>query len=232
MRRVFLFCTALLAFLAAGPGSTQDPAQEPLVVRYIRYRDTVPVGSPNTLVGLATSGTPENTREITVFVPPRAPDSLCINLISDNGNVKAGFSQRRPRYPGPHPITLPASLADSLREFGTPRIALLAHLSRTCSDDRRELIVPVGWGAGSSPHRLRLLLNPYTVARAEVTTSEAYPPAPCTRLRLARQLAYDYACEVDVSNFTGYRTLTVTRVPLTGPYRFSPVAIWVPDVRR
>lgn len=230
MRRPFLSCTILLAFLAAGPGSTQDPVpQEPLVVRYIHYRDTVPVGSPNVLVGMATSGASANTREITVFIPPRAPDSLCIDLISDNGNIYAGFSQQRPRYAGRHSISLPERLADSLRAFGPARLALLAHLSRNCSDDLRELIVPAGWGTGSSPHQLRLLLNPYTVFYVDVRTRDADPPSRCTRLRHARQLAYDYVCEVDVSAFTGYRTLTVIRALRTGGYRFLVVPIWVPD---
>lgn len=232
MRRACLLCTALLAFIAAAPGSTQDPAiQDPLVVRYVHYQDTVPVGSPNVLVGLAASGAraSADTRRITVFVPPSGPDSLCIELISDNGRVGAGFSQRRPPHAGRHLITLPDELADHVRAYGPARLALLVQLSRNCEDDARELIVPAAWGTGGSPHQLRLLLNPQRVVRVSVTKDDAEPPSACTRLGDARQLTYDYACAVDVSNFIGYRTLTVWRTPPTGPRRALAVPIWVPD---
>ena len=231
MRRVCLLCSAVLSLVTATSTLSQEPvAQDTGVVLYERYSDTVRVGSPSVFVGLVTapSGSADPLR-LTVFTPPRGADSLCIDLVSDNGWYEGRFGFPRPRSAGRHTVRLPTRLADTLRRYGPHRLAALAYLSRTCSGEQ-EVILAAGWNPNASPHRLRILLKPTDVEEVHVRPGGTERLFPCTRLREPRQVSFDYTCAVDLSAVRGEHTLSILQRPPIGP-RLPPVVvrIWVPD---
>lgn len=232
MRRACLPCSILLVILAAVPAAAQAPlARDTPVIIYERYSDTVPVGSPHVLVGVVTAAAPApaDLREITVFVPSEGAATLCIDLISDSGRLVTTMALPRPRTVGRQAIALPPHVVAQARRYGAARLAPLVHLSRSCRG-ARELILPAGWGSGGSPHQLRFLLNPGNVRRVSLGLEGAREPTRCQYLEDPRQMAYDYACEIDLAAFTGYHTLSIRQRAMIGP---NPdpilVQIWVPD---
>jgi hypothetical protein len=232
MRPTFLACCAFLAFVTAVPGFSQElVTQDTGVVVYERYSDSVRVGSPNVFVGLVTAAPPgrADPQQLTIFVPRRGADSLCIDLISDDGWYEARFAYPRPRYAGQQTITLPARLVGRMREYGPTRLAALVHLSRRCSGDP-EVVLPAGWGPSASPHHLRLLLNPTNVEEVNIRPTGTDQLTRCARLRRVGQIAYNYACDVDVSRFRGERTFSILRRQPVGPRLPAiPIRVWVPD---
>jgi hypothetical protein len=230
MRTAFLLSPVLLGCIAAFPAAAQPELQG--VVVYERYADTIPVGSPHVLVGLASATGPAwaDPRVITIFVPPQGADSLCVDLVSDDGRYNARFGFRRPRTTGRHTVRVPAEEVRQLREYGPARLAPLVYLSRSCRSGRREVILPAGWGAEASPHRLRVLLNAENVASVGVRPAGSREATRCERLRQPRQIAYKYACEIEVSTPAGLRPLTILRTSLSGSaLRRITVTLWVDD---
>ena len=222
-------CSALIATFFAHAAWAQ--VQEPVHRIYEEYRDTVPVSSPHVMVGLRTASVSgrADPRRITVFVPPRGADSLCIDLVSEDGKYVANFSRARSRHVGKEIITVPSTLTERLREYGPTRLAPLVHVSRNCSGDR-ELIIPAGWGDDASPRQLRMFLNPESVRWVDIDIGDAGDPIRCTRLDDPVQIAYEYACDLNGSTLTGFRTVTIRQRTLLPP-RADPIPlhIWVPD---
>lgn len=227
MRRAFLLCTILLAFLVPHTGFAQPVKEDTAVIEYETYSDTVPVASPYVLVGLmAAFDERADLRRITVFVPPRTPGTLCIDFVSDDGDVEGRAVIANPR-PGKRTILLTGVLAERLRQYGAGRLAALAHLSQSCSGSRG-LVLPAGWGQETSPHQIRVLLNP--TGADTVSLGFGRDSIPCVRLEDPLKVAYEYTCRVNASTLTGHHTFNIRVDCMIGPQPPAiPVRIWLPD---
>lgn len=229
--RLILLCSPLLALALALPVHTQ-PGALAGVADYEHYSPERPVGSPGVFVGMVTAaatGRAADPLRISVYVPPRGGDSLCVDLVSRDGQYDGRFRFPRPRTAGRHTLTLPTVYAGPLRAIGPARLAPMAHVSRKCSDTP-ELSVPAEWGSAIAPHHLRVLLNPdESLIHAEVRVGNSRRGFPCARISEPDTTTWEYACEVDVSTARGESELVIMQQTFGGFPDPVVVRVWVPD---
>jgi hypothetical protein len=236
IRRLCITCLTFVALLAVRPVAAQPVHQDRGTADRDEYNPNAQLGSTGVYAGLvmAPADPRANPVRLLVYIPPVRADSLCVDLISYDGQYTGRFRFTPPSTSDWFILNLPTQWGRRLREYGTESLAPLAHLAAVCSnEDEKGLSVPAGWGEVPRTLRLRVLVNPQAGADWVFTdwSVPASRPAACQLLDYVPRVAYGYSCDVDPPASYGASELRIVQMDGPNPFKPIPVPVWVPRGR-
>jgi hypothetical protein len=224
---LWLTCSALLV---RSPATAQEVLPDTGIADVDRYDPVVQFGAYSVYVGLTVfpAAARADPARLLIYLPPVAADSLCVEIVSNDGHIRGRFRYRRPLAVGWRILILPTT-NDSLRRSETERLAPLAHLGHRCTGERG-VSVPAGWGSLRPNLRLRLLLNPENVDWVFASwRGDGRREFPCRLIPYVNRVAYRYSCDLGSPATHGVAELRIQQMDGRTPLRPIYVRIWVPD---